>query len=222
MHHICFIDDDGDFEIPLFKDVFGSDYDIVAATDYEDARKQIDERPGWAPDLFVLDLYFPADTPDTKAIAMLRNKPLALPDDSADIRTVYRNYLCAQSRLQAVLSAHKQGPDCGLKLARMVAKDFPETPIVFYSRKATFEDVVRCLATEGVRWVEKKPTGNTDAETRALTHDQKDRIVRNFNMAMEGQTFSSRSRILVQDAAKVTLDVVKSLFDKGGGSRRKE
>jgi CheY-like chemotaxis protein len=216
MHRICFIDDDGDFEIPLFKDIFGNDYDIITATDYDDARGQIDERPDWAPDLFVLDLYFPEGAADTEAIATLKKKPLALPDDSADIRTAYSNYLRAQSRLQGVLSAHKQGPDGGLRLAAAVARDFPATPIVFYSRKASFEDVVRCLATKGVRWVERKPTGKTDAETRALTYDQKDRIVRNFNIAIEGQALSSQSRIPVQDAAKVTLEAVRSLFDRSG------
>jgi CheY-like chemotaxis protein len=213
VHRICFIDDDGDFEIPLFRDVFGSEYDIIAATGYDDARKQIDERPGWTPDLFVLDLYFPDGSPDTEAIATLKNKPLELPDDRAGIRTGYTNYLRAQLRLQDILAAHKQGPGGGLRLATMVARDFPETPIVFYSRKATFEDAVRCLATKGVRWVEKKPSGKTDAETRALTHDQKDRIVRNFNRAIAGQGVSSQSEIPVQDAARVTLEAVKSLFD---------
>ena len=212
MRHICFIDDDGDFEIPLFEDVFGSEYDIIAATDYEDARKQIDGRPDWTPDLFVLDLYFPDGAPDTEAIATLKNKPLELPDDSAGIRTAYTNYLRARSRLQDVLAAHKQGPSGGLRLATMVARDFPETPIVFYSRKATFEDVVKCLASKGVRWVEKKPSGKTDAETKALTHDQKDRIVRNFNRAIEGQGVSSQSEVPVRDAARVTLEAVKSLF----------
>ena len=212
MRHICFIDDDGDFEIPLFRDVFGSEYDIITATDYEDARKQIDGRPDWTPDLFVLDLYFPDGAPDTEAIATLKNKPLELPDDSAGIRTAYTNYVRARSRLQDVLAAHKQGPGGGLRLATMVARDFPETPIVFYSRKATFEDVVKCLASKGVRWVEKKPSGKTDVETKALTHDQKDRILRNFNRVIEGQGVSSQSDVSIQDAARVTLEAVKSLF----------
>ena len=216
MHRICFIDDDGDFEIPLFKDVFSGDYDIIAATDYENAKKQINESCGWTPDLFVLDLYFPDGAPDTEAIATLKSNPLQLPDDSAAIRSAYSNYLVARSRLQDILSAHKQGPEGGLKLASMIARDFPETPIVFYSRKATFEDVVRCLATKGVRWVEKKPSGKTDAETKVLTRDQKGRIIRNFNRAIEGQGDSSHSPI--QDAARVTLEAVASLF----GSRRKE
>lgn len=212
MHRICFIDDDGDFEIPLFKDVFDGDYDIIAATSYDDTRKQIDERPGWTPDLFVLDLYFPEGAPDTEAIATLKDEPLALSDDSAEIRTAYSNYLRARSRLRNILVAHKQGPEGGLKLASMIASAFPETPIVFYSRKATFEDVVRCLATKGVRWVEKKPSGKTDAETKALTHNQKDRIVRNFNRAIEGRGVSSQSKIPVQDAAKALLEAIESLF----------
>ena len=218
MHHICFIDDDSDFEIPLFKDVFGNDYDIIAHTSYDGVREQIDVRSGWTPDLFVLDLYFPEGVPDTKAVATLKNTRLALPDDNAGIRTAYTNYLRVRSRLHDILAAHRQGPDGGLRLAAMVARDFPEVPIVFYSRKATFEDVVRCLATKGVRWVEKKPSGSTDAETKALTHDQKGGIVRNFNRAIEGQGVSLQSKIPLQDAARVTLEAVESLF----GSQRKE
>lgn len=77
-----------------------------------------------------------------------------------------------------------------------------------------FEDVVRCLATKGVRWVKKKPSGKTDAETKALTHHHKDRIVRNFNRAIEGQRLPSQSEISVQDAAKAMLQTVKDLFGK--------
>jgi len=58
MFRICFVDDDEEFEIPLFCDVFGEAFDIIAASDYVLLKSQIDSRENWKPDLFVLDLYF--------------------------------------------------------------------------------------------------------------------------------------------------------------------
>ena len=53
--------------------------------------------------------------------------------------------------------------------------DHPNIPIVFYSRKATFEDAVRCLAADGVWWLVKIPTGDGDEETQIAEYlDQVD------------------------------------------------
>jgi len=38
----------------------------------------------------------------------------------------------------------------GLELAKRIDADFPDVPIVFYSRKATVEDVIRYMAMENV------------------------------------------------------------------------
>jgi len=38
----------------------------------------------------------------------------------------------------------------GLELAKRIDADFPDFPIVFYSRKATVEDVIRYMAMENV------------------------------------------------------------------------
>jgi DNA-binding NtrC family response regulator len=213
MDRICFIDDDAKFEIPLFREVFADAYDIITATGYENAKRQIDERTGWKPDLFVLDLYFPEGEADRDAIAALMSKPPEAENDRADIRTAYSNYLRAEDRLRAVLSAYKQGPKGGLKLAGDIAQDFPNTPIVFYSRKATFEDVVNCMACNGVRWVEKKPTAQgNDEDTRDLTFGEKDRLVQRFNMVIADRTPKPKSGVSLQAAAKVILEMIRSMF----------
>jgi CheY-like chemotaxis protein len=181
MYRVCFIDDDGDFEIPLFESTFGDVYDVVAADGYDAARRKMAERGGWRPDLFVLDLYFASGEPDRDAVDQLRQSAVAFESDGVEMRAAYRNYLRAESRLRAVLGAWKQGPDGGLEIARRAARDHPSVPIVFYSRKATFEDAVRCLAANGVWWLEKKPTGDDDEDTRRLTLAEKPRIVERFD-----------------------------------------
>ncbi len=159
MFRICFIDDDGDFEIPLFCDVFGEAFDIIAASDYAELKSQIDSREDWKPDLFVLDLYFPSGPANREAIEALKAEPLFVENDNAEIRTAYRNYLRAKARLAGVLDAWKQNANGGLLLAEKVVVDYPDVPFVLYSLKATLEDVVRCMATKNIWSVDKNPTG---------------------------------------------------------------
>jgi len=194
MHCVCFIDDDGDFEIPLFERVFEDVYDVIAEGSYAAAKSRIAERSEWSPDLFVLDLYFPSGLPEQEAVDALRQSMITFEDDRGEMRTAYANCARAESRFKAVLDAWKQGPDGGLEIARQVIADYPNVPIVFYSRKATFEDAVRCMATGGVWGLEKKPTGDNDDESERLTHAEKPRLVRRFNAIIakedEEQTFA--------------------------------
>ena len=184
MFQVCFIDDDEKFEIPLFRNMFGETFDIVAATDYVELKSQVDSRKGWMPDLFVLDLYFPCGLANRDQIEALKAEPLSFEDDNAEIRTAYRNYLRARERLQSVLDAWNQNADGGLKLAEEIAADYPKVPIVFYSRKATLEDTVRCMAAKNVWWLERKPTGKDSAETIELTKSAKQRIAHRFEMVI--------------------------------------
>jgi CheY-like chemotaxis protein len=159
MYRVCFIDDDQEFEIPLFREVFGDTFDIITATSYADLKSRIESLENWNPDLFILDMYFPAGPTDRNAIEHLKAEPLQIENDNAQIRPAYRNFIKAQARLKDVLRAHKQGPSGGLELAMKIAIGYPKVPIVFYSRKATIEDIIRCMAIENVWSVERKPTG---------------------------------------------------------------
>ncbi len=207
MFRICFIDDDEKFEIPLFRDVFGGAFDIVAATDYVELNSQINSREGWMPDLFVLDLYFPRGPANRDEIEALRAEPLSLENDNAEIRTAYRNYLRARERLQRVLDAWNQNANGGLKLAEKVAADYPEVPIVFYSRKATLEDVVRCMATKNVWSVERKPTGKDSTDTIELTRLAQQRIIRRFKMAISKADSGKLER--KKEAAEVLVEMLR-------------
>ena len=207
MFRICFVDDDEKFEIPLFSDVFGEAFDIIAASDYVELKSQINSRENWKPDLFVLDLYFPSGPADGEAIKALRAESLSVISDNAEIRTAYINYLSAQNRLARVLDAWKQNPDGGLKLAEKVVVDYPDVPIIFYSRKATFEDVVRCMAARNVWSVERKPTGKDSDDTIQLTKLAQKRIIRQFEMAISKADPAELDR--KKEASKVLLEMLR-------------
>ena len=206
MHRVCFVDDDGSFEIPLFKDVFGDVYDVIGEDSYDAAKTEIAARGEWNPDLFVLDLYFPSEPPDEGVVEELTESTLIMEHDRGQMRAAYANYLRAKARLDAVLNAWRQGPDGGLEIARRVAADYPDVPIVFYSRKATFEDAVRCMATDGVWGLQKKPTGSKDEDTRRLTLAEKPRLVDRFNAVIARE--NEQQTLAVKRAARQTLQFV--------------
>ena len=193
MYRICFIDHDEKFEIPLFRRAFEETFDVITASDYASLKLQIDSREVWEPDLFVLDLYFPSGPANQGTIEVLKTEPLSLENDNAEIRAAYRNCRKASIRFRSILDAWNQNSEGGLELAEKVTADYPTVPIVFYSRKATLEDAVRCLATENVWWVERKPTGKDSAETIELTMLAKQRIAQRFQAA-----------ILKTDAERIT------------------
>jgi len=207
LFRICFVDDDEKFEIPLFCDVFGEAFDIIAASDYAELKSQIDSRENWKPDLFVLDLYFPSGPANREAVEALKTEPLFVENDKAEIRTAYRNYLRAKARLAGVLDAWKQNANGGLLLAEKVVADYPDVPIVFYSRKATLEDVVRCMAARNVWLVEKKPTGKDSADTIELTRLAQQRIIRRFKMAISKADSGKLER--KKEAAEVLVEMLR-------------
>ncbi len=207
MFPICFIDDYEEFEIPLFCDVFGEAFDIIAASNYAKLKSHIDSREDWKPDLFVLDLYFPSGPANREAIEALRAEPLFVENDNAEIRTAYGNYLRAKARLAGVLDAWKQNANGGLILAEKVVVDYPDVPIVFYSRKATLEDVVRCMAARNVWSVERKPTGKDSADTIELTRLAQQRIIRRFKMAISKADSGELER--KKKAAEVLVEMLR-------------
>ena len=207
MYRICFIDDDEKFEIPLFHRAFDEIFDVITASDYASLKLRIDNREAWRPDLFVLDLYFPSGPASQGAIEALKAEPLSLENDNAEIRAAYRNYRKASTRLRSILDAWNQNSDGGLKLAEKVAADYPAVPIVFYSRKATLQDVIRCLGAKNVWWVERKPTGKDSAETIELTMSAKQRIANRFETVILKTDAERITRL--KNAAKVLAEMLR-------------
>ena len=188
---VCFIDDDAEFEIPLFARAFSDTFDVVAGTGLAQCLAEMEGRGAWVPDLFVLDLYFPSAEPDRAAVEALSASRLDLPADGASIRAAYGNHLKAGQRYRAVLGAWALGPEGGLALAGDVHAAFPNVPIVFYSRKATSDDILDCLSLQGVVDVIAKPTGADDADTRTKTLAAREIIAGSFADAVAA--FSSEA-----------------------------
>ena len=168
-HHICFIDGDDRFEIPLFRDAFVEFFDIIAHSTLVDCKAEIDRYTNWMPELFVLDLYYPCGDPDVQRIEDLKAHPLELPPDEGQMLKAFINRNKADERLKYILEAWKQETTGGIELARSVCKIYPNVPIVFYSRKATTSDALICMQLPNVVNVIQKPTGATEEESRALT-----------------------------------------------------
>jgi CheY-like chemotaxis protein len=213
---VCFIDDDNKFEIPLFEKMFSEEFDLVTATSFPDCCDKIRRLRDWVPDIFVLDLYFPkpSETPDRGLIRTLEKSPLQLPPDGAEVRQCYLNYLDAKNRLSAVLNAWKQSADGGIELAKLVRAEFPNIPIVFYSRKALSEDVLRCMKEEGVCDVIAKPSGRNDEETEAISMDSRDTIATQIKKDVHNSKPGQRRKMKrLKDAARVVLETVQFFAD---------
>ena len=212
-NRVCFIDDDADFEIPLFKEVFESEFEIISATNMTDLKVEIDSRKDWIPDLFILDMYFPESPPDYMAIENLKNSHTNFNPDNADIRIAFTNFLAASKRLKDVLAAWKQDADGGISFAKQVAETFPEIPIVFYSRKASLKDAIRCLSLKNVYNVILKPTGKSDEHTRALTFEESSRLVTELRNAMNLPGAAKLAQI--KRSLPFLVRLLKDFFDRG-------
>ncbi len=205
-----FIDDDDTFEIPLFRKALEGTFDIVTGVELEAVRTQI-AGTDWKPDLFVLDLYFPLGIPDEAALANVRSSKLEIIDDQGNMRAAYANFQTVKVRLTRVLHAWNQGPDGGLDLAKRVAKEYPDVPIVFYSRKATPEDVVRCITLKNVCVVEIKPTGSNYDEIEKWTIENSGQLAIALGKVIENKNTSTLKTL--RESAKVISNFLKPLFD---------
>jgi CheY-like chemotaxis protein len=209
MKLVVFIDDDDKFEIPLFRKAFSDYFDIVTGTSLDQVCAQL-EAAKRIPDLFVLDMYFPDAVPQQADIKNVQTTKLSIDEDQGNIRAAYSNFQRAQNRLKTVLRAWKQGPEGGWLLAENVAAKYPHTPIIFYSRKATAEDVIRCLTLKNVYGVERKVTGLNDEDTERKTLENAGRLAATFTKLIE--TKGEASIEALRSSANAIEKYLKSVF----------
>ena len=207
MKRVCFVDDDAQFEIPLFRDAFNQKFDLICGTSTTDVFDQIRDRKAWQPDLFVLDMYLPSAPPDNAQIQKLSEEPLVLPPDNGELRLAFLNYLAATNRFRQTLFAWNQSAEGGQNLAGKIYESFPNIPIVFYSRKAILQDAIVCMQMRNVVKVVLKPSGIDDEETRKLTLQESSRIEAEFKEAMSLPGSSDLKRI------KDVLSSLLRIFD---------
>lgn len=200
---ICFIDDDEKFEIPLFKKVFEEDFDIIATPSFSNCLSEINKRKNWNPNLFVLNIYFPSSDPERDMVMILKENPLQLQNDHAKSGKAFMNYLIAKKRLKTILNALNQSPDNGIALAKKVYIEYPNTPIVFYSRKATLENALNCICLDGVLDVILKPVGTNGKEIEEATIEAKSSISTQFKKYIRNP--SSYNLEKIKQAGQVVL-----------------
>ena len=138
---VCFVDDDP-IEDKVFERVFGDRYQIYASNSLSDISEQM-HTANVTPNLVVLDLYFTSgrDTTDDERLKMIKLKQRV--DE-------------AQQELTGYLATIGQGREGGLQLLGEVRQKYPGTPVGFFTRKGSIDDVVACLDA-GASHVLKKP-----------------------------------------------------------------
>ena len=171
-HHIVFVDDD-EAELATFRRLYEGDrFEVtsVRAQFPHAALPAIEQALGQdAPDLFVLDLFFPIASDQPKGFTN---------DTSPEARRHLGRVMRATQELEAMFIADEllassgkellragsdlvfwsqkmlrqwcdvlgQSPSGGIALMRLLREKFNDVPTVFYSRKATVADVKAALA----------------------------------------------------------------------------
>ena len=168
---VCFVDDDP-AEVQAFKDVFDTDFTVIAATTPQPVLTELKSRKSRA-NLFVLDLYFAEEKASSEDE---RNRMVAL---KADVDR-------SQKALTDFLARIGQSRDGGLKIMEYIREDYPTTPIVFFTRKGTLADAVACLDA-GADGVFPKampehfdPTGDRREQITQAAHDHHDAFATRF------------------------------------------
>ncbi|MEJ2704937.1 MAG: hypothetical protein P8Z79_21065 [Sedimentisphaerales bacterium] len=127
---VCFVDDDPS-EVEAFNRVFGEDFTLAVGTTSTAVLDELSKK-GLKPNLFVLDLYF--------------SEGPASSDSERDRMVQLKNEVDkAQKRLSDYLVAIRQSRNGGIAIMERIRRDYPTTPIVFYTRKGTLDDAVVCM-----------------------------------------------------------------------------
>lgn len=181
---VVFVDDDR-AEIETFLDLYtDSRIEVVPihAPSSPSALSRIkDALDGRRPDLYVLDMFLPMspDAPSVltpKAIesglAVLKKLRQSIDDIEGtphDAKRLLRQTQGLVTRTEALVKTWceelGQSPRGGISLLRELDSFYPQTPKLFYSRKATVEDVKQALAAGALDVIRKPDATNADART---------------------------------------------------------
>lgn len=170
-YRVVFVDDDP-AEAETFRRLYQTDeLDIspLAATSARKAVEAVQQAlSGDAPDLIVLDLYFPDmeeppaqlepitfDAARTSLIQLQRAatdaEALLMPGEPLPTSTILRTagdiLYWTQRLVHEWCEMCGQAPDGGVQLLRALRLHYPHTPVIFYSRKATVPDVTLALTS---------------------------------------------------------------------------
>jgi CheY-like chemotaxis protein len=189
-HHIAFIEDD-ETEIATFRRLYEGDLFELTGLCIKFPRSALpalDEALGGRiPDLFVLDLFFPATndppggfTPDTIDSArahltlvlrtaeelegMFLDESALAKNDKELLRAGSELVYWSQRMLRHWCDVLGQSPSGGIALMQLLQKKYPTVPAVFYSRKAMVADVKAALEAGALDVLIKPHRSLEDAE----------------------------------------------------------
>ena len=122
-HSLCFVDDDPE-ELQRFQESFKSLFVVGVGQTLDDALADLRRQGPRKPDLFVLDMYFPEGSLNTKA-------------EQEELRLAWSEYNSAHANFMSVLARLRQTSKGGYALAENVQKKCRSRNYVFFTRKAT-------------------------------------------------------------------------------------
>ena len=155
---VCFVDD-SDHELRRFRENLESRFVIGIGRTLDDAMADLQKQRRGKPDIFVLDLYFPEGPRNTEA-------------ELTELNEAWAKYNNAHADFLSVLARLRQTSAGGEALAEQVWKAYGSRNYVFFTRKATLEEGLRCLR-RGALDVIKKPDPNiTEAQGSSLPEAQ--------------------------------------------------
>jgi CheY-like chemotaxis protein len=193
-HHITFIEDD-EAEMTTFRRLYEGDQFELTGVCIQSPRSAlpiISEALGErVPDLFVLDLFFPATsnppggfTPDTVDDARLQltrvlraagelegmflDESALAKNDKELLRAGSELVYWSQRMLRRWCDVLGQSPSGGIALMRILREKYPAVPAVFYSRKAMVADVKAALEAGALDVLIKPHRLLEDAEAAAI------------------------------------------------------
>ena len=203
MRRLVFIDDD-QTEFAGLAEIVGSDYDYTRVHWPHESGKHFSPIP--SPDIFVSDLYLPSASGYTSPMTAQKDAPARATKRVAELfLKVYADRSCddktrSRKTMHAIAGAYEirklqwsafgQSPDHGIALLIKLKGQYPEVPLVFYSRKVTPEDVIRVLCAGVVDVIRKGALQKEEdvlvrpAAAQGLLHTQDIRIIRDsgFNV----------------------------------------
>jgi len=189
-HHIAFIEDD-ETEIATFRRLYEGDLFELTGVCIKFPRSALpaleEALEGRTPDLFVLDLFFPAvaDPPagftqDTvggarahlahvlrtaeELHAMFLDESALAKNDKELLRAGSELVYWSQRMLRHWCDVLGQSPSGGIALMRLLREKYPTVPAVFYSRKAMVADVKAALEAGALDVLIKPHRSLEDAE----------------------------------------------------------
>jgi len=141
MKTIAFVDDD-ERELARFERALSPYFNIVTGFGYEQCIEKLKREDIKAPDLWVLDLYFPKDGVTNTT------------EQRDEMNCRFQKLEASTREFKSFLESIGQGAEGGIELLQKCKAN--NAPVIFLTRKGTLDDAIKCF-DKGAKMVLKKP-----------------------------------------------------------------